>query len=260
MQVLSASAEITLASTKEILSMVQIIRGSEGALVTKPSGKVLGSVIFRNSSSSSYPLIPAQYHKAARASLDARGLLFFFSGNGRAAAFYQGNRILVYRAASWHLQPSEIELGINNLANTFNIDTVALSAVFRIASELSDQGHGALITVGDYSSVLVLSEPPKAGHMQWNEMNVASSEMEAVLGLMRQDGATIIDSSGNVIQGMTVLRPPADAVGVLEVGKGSKHSTAAKISGATKCLSIAVSVDGQITVFGKGEVVFKLMG
>ena len=98
-QVLSAASSITLQSTDEILSIAQMIRGAEGALVATSDGKIEGSVVFRDAGSSSYPLIPARYHKAARASLDSRGLLFFFLGDGRATVFHQGNRILVYRAA-----------------------------------------------------------------------------------------------------------------------------------------------------------------
>jgi DNA integrity scanning protein DisA with diadenylate cyclase activity len=45
-----------------------------------------------------------------------------------------------------------------------------------------------------------------------------------------------------------------------EVGKGSKHSTAAKISKVTEAACIAVSVDGRITVYSEGKVLFKMMG
>src|SRR5712671_3568329 len=64
-----------------------------------------------------------------RASLDARSLLFFFTGDGRAAVFYRGNRILIFRNASWHLQPTEIEQGIHTLAVAYGIDPAVLVRV-----------------------------------------------------------------------------------------------------------------------------------
>ena len=77
---------------------------------------------------------------------------------------------------------------------------------------------------------------------------------------MTQDGATVIASDGIVVQGMTFLRPPAGTAAEEEVGRGSKHSTAAKISAATKAIAIAVSVDGRITIYSGGQVKLKVMG
>jgi hypothetical protein len=258
--VVSAAVETDLASVDEILSMIQLVPATEGALIVRASGAVLGGTLFRATGETSYPLLPPRYHKAARASLDARGLLFFFSGDGRAAVFYQGNRILVYRGASWHLQPSDIEGGIRTLAEDYAIDPAALNHVFQLSLRLSDESHGALLTIGDHANVLAIAEPPKTQHIHWAEMHVGSTENEAILGLMRQDGATIISADGTVVQGMTFLRPPVNAPGVVELGRGSKHSTASKISGATRCLAFAVSVDGQVSVFGNGDVLFKVMG
>jgi hypothetical protein len=258
--VLSSVGGADLASAEEVLSMIQLVRASEGALIVRSAGTILGSTLFRESGATSYPLLPPRYHKAARASLDARGLLLFFSGDGRAAVFYQGNRILVFRGASWHLQPSDIDGGIRAVAEEYAIDPLALTNVFRLSLRLSDEGHGALLTVGDHENVLKIAEPPNTQHIRWVEMHLGTTEDEAMLGLMRQDGATIISDDGTVVQGMTFLRPPAEAPGIVEVGRGSKHSTASKISGATRCLTIAVSVDGQVTVFGRGDVLFKLMG
>ena len=258
--VFSAGAGTSLSGTSDLIPLVQFIRGYDGALVVKPDGAVLGTVLFRDTGPTSYTLIPERYHKAARASLDSRGLLFLFNGDGRAAAFYQGNRILVYRGSSWHLQPSDIDAGLGAIATGYRVTAIVLQKIFRLAIRLSDEGSGALITVGDHDHVLTYAEIPKIAHLKWTEMNVVTSESEALMGLMRQDGATIINAAGSVVQGMTFLRPPADARGIVEAGRGSKHSTAAKISGITNSLAVAISVDGIVTVFGKGEIVLKLMG
>jgi DNA integrity scanning protein DisA with diadenylate cyclase activity len=91
-------------------------------------------------------------------------------------------------------------------------------------------------------------------------MHLGVSPDDAIIGLMSQDGATIISADGAIVQGMTFLRPPVGTAAQEEVGRGSKHSTAAKISSATAALSVAVSVDGRVTLYSGGEVKLKVMG
>jgi hypothetical protein len=94
--------------------------------------------------------MPERYHKAARASLDSSELLFLFTGDGRVATFYRGIRILVYRGAWWHLQPGDIDKGVRAIADRFAIDLTALERIFGLALRLSDEGSGALLTIGDH--------------------------------------------------------------------------------------------------------------
>ena len=62
------------------------------------------------------------------------------------------------------------------------------------------------------------------------------------------------------MQAMTTLRPPVGVAVEEEAGRGTKHSTAAKVSKVTNSVCIAVSVDGRITVYSRGLVAFKIMG
>jgi hypothetical protein len=256
----SAASGITLASLDEVLAIIQLVKAADGALVIRPDGTVLGTTLFPPAADDALSFLPLRYQKAANASLKTGGLLFFFTGEGRASVFHSGQRLLAYRGASWHLQPSDMKGGVRTLAKRYHVDEPALLRVFQLCFRLSDEGHGALLVVGDHQRVLGLAEPPKTAYMRWPQMNVGLTEPEAILGLMRQDGATIIGADGTVLQGMTPLRPPVDAPGAVEVGRGTKHATAAKISGATGSLTIAVSVDGRITVYGGGEILLKIMG
>ena len=258
--VVETDGEVSLDAMDKIKSMAPLLDGSKGAMVFDRKGRLKKTVLFRDTGITSYQMIPAEYHCVARTSLDTRGLVFYFSGDGRSSVFFRGSRILVYRGASWHLQPTDIEVGVADLANRASINVDALKHVFRLAAELSNSGHGGLLTVGDHVNVLKISERPETSHMVWPDMKVNTVATEAITGLMRQDGATIIDNEGNIVQGMTFLRPPVETEGRVEVGKGSKHSTASKVSGATDCVSLAISVDGQITVFFGGDIVLKLMG
>lgn len=244
----------------EIVQLVQWIGGFEGGVVINASGDVLGSVIFRKTTTTSYPLLPERYHRVARASLDSRGLLFLFSGNDRATVFYLGNRMLTYRGASWHLQPSDLPAGISQLAREYHISEGALHHLFRMSLRLSDEGQGAFATIGNHEEVLKYSDLREASRFQWPSLHVKDSDPDAVFGLMKQDGATIIRADGQIVQGLTTIRPPAGKSPLQDRQKGTKHHTAATISMLAKCIAVAVSVDGQITVFAGGTERFKLMG
>ncbi len=256
-----ATPGLALADMPKVISFAHLVNGFFGAVIIKFNGEVVGNCLFKSENGNVDPFLPKRYRKAAVASLKAEGLLFLFGGNGRVSVFHDGNRILSHRGASWHLHTSELNRGIKSLSKEHSLDIKALQEVLRIAYRMSDEGLGALITVGDHENVLNISDPPKTGHFHWKSMHLGLTGDEVFIGLMSRDGATIVAKDGSIIQGMTFLRPPAGAKGEEEVGRGSKHSTAAKVSEVTNAVCVAVSVDdGRVTVYSKGHIAFKMMG
>ncbi len=57
---------------------------------------------------------------------------------------------------------------------------------------------------------------------------------------------------------MVLLRPAADTEAEVGLGKGARHSSAAKISAEAQCLAVVVSQDGPITVYKRGRRVLSL--
>ncbi len=259
-KMLSARLDVSFMSVKEVLALSNLVDGFKGAVVFRPGGQALGNFLYLNDEYQGDTFLPETYQPAASASAKSAGLLLLFSGKGRVSVFYKGQRILSHRGAMWHLQNTKLERAIQDLSNKHHIDVPVLQAVFKLTFILSDRGKGALLTVGDHEAVVNMSDSPKTEYMQLVELQLGKSEDEAILGLMSQDGATIISGNGRIVQGMTFLRPPAGINAVEEVGKGSKHSTASKTSKVTKAVCIAVSVDGRITVYSNGAIFFKMMG
>lgn len=254
-----ASDSVKIESAEELLSLAQLVEGYSGALVVCANGTVLGDWLYPETSSVGDYTVPDRCRRGAQATSDVPGLLFLFSGRGRVSLFHAGARLLVHRGSTWHRSSIESEL-VSDLAQRHAIKSSVLANVLRLAFNLSDLGAGTIITVGDETEVLRYSDPPNTAHIQWAKMSVEQSPSAAILPLLKQDGATIISGDGIIIQGMTFLRPPAGVQAVQEVGKGSKHSTAAQMSKITKALVLTVSVDGRITIFSNGAHALKRMG
>jgi hypothetical protein len=256
-----AVGEVTVNSLAEVQSLAQLVDAYEGTLVVEADGKVVGDIIYpQPEKPDDYRTLPDRYQAAAHISYQSGGLLFLFGGAGRVSVFYHGRRILLHRASTWHrsgIEPREI----SKLAEQHDMSTVVLEHVLLLAVKLSDAGSGTLITVGDHEGVLLNSDPPKASYVSWAEMSLQGTPDAAILPLLRQDGATVISGDGKIIRAMTRLSPPAVTKATEEIGRGTKHSTAAKISKVTKALVVAVSTDdGRVAIFSDGNIVLKRMG
>ncbi len=259
-RIFQAASDTTIESESRIKALANMTDGIDGGIVIKSNGTVIGNFIYPANSEIKDFFLPLAYQKAAAASNTSGGLILVFLADNRIAIFHHGNRVLWYRGAAWHLQTIDIDRGIRELSNRHNIEFPILLRIIHTAFQLLDSGHGSLITVGDHLRVLEHSDPPKTDHIEWVPMDLSTTPMEGLIGVMSQDGATIISGGGEIVQAMTTLRPPAGLVIKEETGRGTKHSTAVTISKITDALCIAISVDGRITVYSKGEIAFKVMG
>lgn len=253
-----AAPTVAIDAIDELLSLAQLVDGYTGALTIQADGKVVGNYLFPPAPKRYDDYLPDRYRAAAHASFETGGLLFLFAGAGRVSVFHGGSRLLVHRGSTWHRTDIN-RRDLARLAHSHSLEPDLLETILRVALRLSDMGAGTLITVGDEQSVLRYSDPPKTDHVHWSRMRIGETPDSAIIPLLRQDGATLISADGVVVQGMTFLRPPAGVEAVEEVGKGSKHSTAAKISKITDAIVVVVSVDGRITLFSHGEHALKRM-
>lgn len=80
-----------------------------------------------------------------------------------------------------------------------------------------------------------------------------------LINYAKQDGATIIDALNCKFMGcMALLRPSASTKADVGLGKGARHSNAAKMSSEAKCIAITVSQDGSITLYDSGRKLLSL--
>ena len=251
---------VTVRDREIIKALALLINGFEGGVVLKSDGTVVGNCIFPDSPERRDPFLPRRYMRAAAMSTKAGGLLFLLAGAGRIAVFENGYRVLSRQGAAWHLHRKNVTHGIAQLASIHDLPTPVLWAVMRLCHQLSDEGLGALVTLGDHDNVLRYADAPRIAHLDWKPMDLLRTSDLVLLGLLAQDGATIVSKDGTVLLPMAMLRPPAGGAGEVETGQGARHSSAAQISATTSALAIAVSADGPISMFSGGRMVLRLMG
>lgn len=250
----------TINKHKEVITISQLIDGYSGTVIIDSNGDLLGVSNYNSTLTNRDIFLNKKYHNVASFSLQNGALIFLFEGDGKVVVFNEGERILSHRGASWHLQTSELNRAISALSIKHSIDKIILQDLIRIAFRMSNEGKGGLITIGDSDNVLKMTNLAKENFLTWKQLKILESPDEALMGLFSQDGATIISNEGLIVNSMVQLQPDPKIVCEEEVGKGMKHITAGKVSAATSTISIAISVDGRITVFADDKIRFKMMG
>lgn len=235
-----------------------LIHNYSNTILIDNQGNIKGIVKINNESNNVY--LPDEYKYILYATKELDGLSILCNGNDRVSIIYAGERILLYRGASWSLSPSNISTSTKQFSLNFKIAQDIIEKIFQIVLRMSYIGKGALITLGDEDKVLSYSEKPAADFVTNLDINLIDLSVDSAIGIFEQDGATIVNNQGKIVQAMSFLRPPTDTKVELELNRGSKHSTAVRISALTDALVIAISVDGRITFYKNGKIELKIMG
>jgi long-chain acyl-CoA synthetase len=201
----------------------------------------------------------ARHHAAI--SRECKALVFFVPPGGRQVrVFADGQLVGRYANGSWSPESiPRIDAAVAHLAEQKKYDLALLQRVLRCAFQMSEQNLGAIFVLGNADSILERSDPPEISSFA----TIADADMQQLsegelVNFAKQDGATVIDTQGRLRGCMVLLRPAADTQAEIGVGKGARHSSAAKISAEEQCLAITVSQDGPITVYDCGQRVLSL--
>ena len=200
-----------------------------------------------------------RHHAAISRQCDAV-VLFVPTGGRQVRVFSDGQLVGRYGNGSWSPESiPRIDEAVARLAEQKNYDLPLLQRVLRCAFLMSEQNLGAIFVLGDADAILERSDLPEIGSFA----TIASADMEhlseqELVNFAKQDGATVIDAQGRFRGCMVLLRPAADTQAEIGLGKGARHSSAAKMSAEGGCLAITVSQDGPITVYDCGQQVLSL--
>ena len=101
----------------------------------------------------------------------------------------------------------------------------------RCAFRMSEDNLGAIFLVGDAEHILKQSDPPAVGAFATILRAPVDrlSDLE-LINFAKQDGATVLDTSGQFRACKVLLRPAAETEADIGADKGARHSSAAKMS------------------------------
>lgn len=254
---LRPNGTINLSDREQTETICRLIDGLDGAVVVSADGRIIGAVLYPDSECPQDAFVPSRYHKAAAASFKGNGLILLFLGNDSIVFFNRGHRIMSYRSSKWHIQGM---LQTSLLAAEHGLARGVLEKVMLIAVELVDKGHKALLTLGDVKGVKGCINRRIKQSWSWQNLCITDCDPRPILYAAREDGATILDENGTLVDHMVMLAPPSDAKADEEVGMGARHNIALRVSAVTGALTVAVSQEGTITLYSKGRRVFRVMG
>jgi long-chain acyl-CoA synthetase len=207
------------------------------------------------------PLLGPRFRHHAAISRQCDAVVFFVPPGGRQVrAFANGRPVGRYANGRWAPESlSDVDEAVTQLAGQKGYDQALLERVLRCAFRMSEQNLGAIFIVGDADGILERSDVPEIGSVATIAgANVDRLSDEELINFAKQDGATIIDIQGRFRGCMVLLRPAANTEAEIGLGKGARHSSAAKASAEAQCLAITVSQDGPITVYDCGRRVLAL--
>ena len=204
----SPGQSLHMAERLDFLSFAQCADGFRSGVLVVPSGEVLGIYSFHRGYSPPDPLLPERYRGICGASASSSGLSFLFGGSGRVCVFQEGRRILSHRGTTWHVHTDDIRRLIDDLSRQHALDSALVTEVVRLAFRVSDEGQGALLTIGDHKTVLDIYAM-KNRTRDLSAIRIGGTPDEDLVLLMSQDGATVIKSDCTIVAAEGFLRPPA---------------------------------------------------
>jgi long-chain acyl-CoA synthetase len=207
-------------------------------------------------------LLGPQFSHHAAISEKCDAVVFFVPIGGRQVrVFANGQLVGRYTDGNWYSESTPyLEESIARLAEEKKIDLKLLTRVLRCAFQMSEENLGAIILLGDSEVILKRSDPPGiAAFATLLSAPIEKMSDRELINFAKQDGATIIDTNQGLFRGcMVLLRPEANTKADVGIGKGARHSSAAKMSAEAMCLAITVSQDGPITLYDSGKRILSL--
>jgi PAS domain S-box-containing protein len=207
-------------------------------------------------------LLGTQFSHHAAISRQCDAVVFFVPTGGRQArVFANGQLIGRFSQGTWSSENIiRMDEAVAQIAEQKKYELPLLRRIFRCAFQMSEQNLGAIFLLGDAEVIWELSDPPEiSGFETIINADIRRMSDRELINLAKQDGATVVDVHRGRFRGsMVLLRPRASTQADIGIGKGSRHSSAAKISAEAKCLAITVSQDGPITVYENGQRILSL--
>jgi DNA integrity scanning protein DisA with diadenylate cyclase activity len=206
-------------------------------------------------------LLGPQFRRHALISRLCDAVVFFVPAPGRQVrVFSDGQLVGRYSNGDWSPESmAHVNQVVTQLAQRRNYNPALVERLLRCAFQMSEENLGAILLLGEANPILERSDASEINSFA----AIVSASIEQLtdrelINFAKQDGATIIDVQGHFRGCMVLLRPDANTQAEIGLGKGARHSSAAKMSAEAQCLAITVSQDGPITMYDSGRRILSL--
>ncbi|GIK41009.1 MAG: hypothetical protein BroJett011_48420 [Chloroflexota bacterium] len=206
-------------------------------------------------------LLGPQFRRHATISRLCDAVVFFVPAPGRQVrVFAEGQLVGRYSNGDWSPESmTHVSQVVAQLAKRREYDLALIRRVLRCAFQMSEENLGAIFLLGEANVIMEHSDAPEISSFA----AIVSADVQQLtdrelINFAKQDGATVIDVQGQFRGCMVLLRPNANTQADIGLGKGARHSSAAKMSAEAQCLAITVSQDGPITLYDCGRRILSL--
>jgi long-chain acyl-CoA synthetase len=202
-----------------------------------------------------------QFRRHATISRLCDAVVFFVPAPGRQVrVFAEGQLVGRYSNGDWSPESmAHVNQVVTQLTRQRNYDLSLVQRVLRCAFQMSEENLGAIFLLGEANVILEHSDASEiSSFAAIVSADIRQLSDRELINFAKQDGATIIDIQGQFRGCMVLLRPDANTQADIGLGKGARHSSAAKMSAEAQCLAITVSQDGPITLYDCGRRILSL--
>ncbi len=203
---------------------------------------------------------PQFRHHAAISRLCEAMVFFVPSGGKQVRVFVDGQLVGRYSNGDWSPDSMpKVDEVVAQLVVEKNYNAALIQRLLGCSFQMSEENLGAIFVVGQAEQIRQHSDWAEISHhAAILDADVATLNDEELINFAKQDGATIIDNEGRFRGCMVLLRPSSHTRAEVGSRKGSRHSSAAKMSAEANCLAITVSQNGPITIYESGRRVLSL--
>jgi len=206
-------------------------------------------------------LLGPQFRHHAAISQQCNAVVFFVPAGGRQVRVFADGKLLGrYSSGDWSPESiARVDETVAALTEKQGYPLELAQRVLRCAFQMSEKNMGAIFIIGNAKAILDHSDDAEISHFAAINQTPLNQMSDAeLINFAKQDGATVIDVSGDFWGCMVLLRPNANPQAEIGAGKGARHSSATKMSAEFECMAITVSQDGPITIYDHGKRVLSL--
>ncbi len=247
---------------KALIAIAQMFEPKYASVVCTTTGEILGAYDFSMEDVKA-ELDPLLHDEAAALGMSSAALMslsFVSDSREQTYVFDQGKRIMSRKGTNWYIHP-RLSHNLSGWTENTSISDDLVSKCMRLAIYLSSLKKGGLLCVGDSASIDEMVTDRREVNGAIEPQSVANDDLDILARRVMQDGATIIDETGLIVEAQVTLTPPESVTGAeVDPNSGTRHAAAVRASAGSRALVVVISESGRIRVYKNGRLLTETMG